>query len=87
MTIESGSKRKFSFNFNNNILFQEPICDNYAPGTYLPVANVYDEFIICGNNGKSIRKKCKSGFSYNALRANCEMSEYKINSFEDFLLL
>ncbi|CAF2711800.1 unnamed protein product [Rotaria sp. Silwood2] len=50
------------------------ICRDYAPGTHLPVSNKFDEFIICGNNGKrSIRMKCKPGFNYNALTMNCEM--------------
>ncbi|CAF3266370.1 unnamed protein product, partial [Rotaria sp. Silwood2] len=52
------------------------ICRDYAPGTHLPVSNKFDEFIICGNNGKrSIRMKCKPDLNYNALTMNCEMSK------------
>ncbi|CAF1028068.1 unnamed protein product [Rotaria sordida] len=59
---------------DTSIIELDLICRDYAPGTHLPVANKFNEFIICGNNGKrSIRMKCKPGFNYNALTANCEM--------------
>ncbi len=57
------------------LVFLDTICDNYASGTHLPVANKFDEFVICENNGKSTLMKCKPGFSYNALTTNCEMSK------------
>jgi hypothetical protein len=62
-------------NLNSNryssILLNE-ICRDYASGTYLPMPNHFDEFIICGNHGGSILMKCKSGFIYNALTTACE---------------
>lgn len=63
----------------------DSICRDYAPDTHLPVGNTIDEYIICGENGQSTKKKCKSGFHYNALTTNCEMSIYKM--FVDFLLI
>ncbi|CAF4504010.1 unnamed protein product [Rotaria sp. Silwood1] len=48
------------------------ICHNYAPGTYLPVPNRFDEFIICKTDDRSISMKCKSGLIYNALTTACE---------------
>ena len=50
----------------------DTICHDYAPGTYLPMANRFDGFIICGNNGESVAKKCQSGLIYNALTTTCE---------------
>lgn len=47
-------------------------CQNYAPGTYLPKANRFDAFIICGENGTSVSMYCQSGFVYNALTTTCE---------------
>ncbi|CAF3982912.1 unnamed protein product [Rotaria magnacalcarata] len=58
------------------VVESDPICRNYVPGTYLPVANIFDEFIICGNDGKNIRQKCQTNFYYNALTTNCEMKPY-----------
>lgn len=66
-----------SLNFFVFVL-RDPICHDYASGTYLPVGSTIDEFIICGENGQSTRKKCKPGFHYNALTTNCEMSIYKM---------
>jgi hypothetical protein len=54
------------------IILLELICRDYAPGTYLPVPDRFDAFIICGNDGKSILMKCQSGFIYNALTTACE---------------
>jgi len=48
------------------------VCQNYAPGTYLPRANRFDAFIICGDNGTSVSMYCQSGFVYNALTTTCE---------------
>ncbi|CAF4146822.1 unnamed protein product, partial [Rotaria sordida] len=48
------------------------ICRDYAPETYLPVPNRFDEFIICKTDGRSISMKCKSGLIYNALTTGCE---------------
>jgi len=56
------------------------ICRDYAPGTHLPVANKFDEYIICENNGKSIQMKCKPGFHYNALTTSCEMKPCAMDS-------
>jgi hypothetical protein len=50
------------------------MCRDYTPGTLLPVANKFDEFIICGNHGKSTLMRCKPGFQYNALTTYCQMS-------------
>jgi hypothetical protein len=48
------------------------MCRDYAPGTYLPMPNHFDEFVICGDNGENTLMKCKSGFIYNALTTTCE---------------
>jgi hypothetical protein len=54
------------------LFYLELICRNYAPETYLPMPNHFDEFIICKDDGRSILMKCKSGFIYNALTTACE---------------
>jgi len=54
------------------IILLDVICRDYAPGTYLPVSNQPDAFIICGDNNKSSLRKCELGFIYNALTTACE---------------
>ncbi len=61
------------------IIVLESICRDYAPGTYLPMENRFDEFLICGNDGRSIPMKCKSGFIYNALTTACENGNWFLN--------
>ncbi|CAF3971945.1 unnamed protein product [Adineta steineri] len=50
----------------------DKICRDHPPGTYLPVINRFDMYIICGNEGRSIPMRCQSGFIYNALTTACE---------------
>ena len=55
----------------------DTICRDYVSGTYLPVANKLDEFVVCEDDGTSTVKKCQAGLRYNALSTKCE----KRNSF------
>jgi hypothetical protein len=52
------------------------ICRDSPPGTYLPLANTIDEFVICGNDDRSISMKCKAGSFYNALTTSCEKGKF-----------
>jgi hypothetical protein len=38
-------------------------------------------YIICGNDGKSISKRCESGLIYNALTTACEKGNYFSNIY------
>lgn len=48
------------------------ICGDHPPGSFLPVMNKSDEFIICREDGTDVAMKCKTGFIYNALTTACE---------------
>ncbi|UJR13749.1 hypothetical protein I4U23_000759 [Adineta vaga] len=48
------------------------ICRDHPSDTYLPIFNRIDMYIICGNDGEYIMKRCELGFMYNALTTACE---------------
>ncbi|CAF1497093.1 unnamed protein product [Adineta steineri] len=65
---------------STSTLTSNTICNDYAPGTHLPIANRFDAFIICENDGKSTLIQCKPGLRYNALTTNCEIKPCEVNS-------
>ncbi|CAF1537500.1 unnamed protein product, partial [Adineta steineri] len=65
---------------STSTLTSNTICNDYAPGTHLPIANRFDAFIICENDGKSTLIQCKPGLRYNALTTNCEIKQCEVNS-------
>ena len=59
----------------------DTICHDYVSGTYLPVANKFDEFIVCEDDGTSTVNKCQPGLRYNAMTTKCEKRNFVLLAF------
>ncbi len=71
-----------SLYFHILLIDLDSICRDHPSGTYLPMVNRFDMYIICGNDGKSISKRCESGRIYNALTTACEKGNYFSNIYD-----